>query len=143
MKGECLCGAVKFEIREPVPNIYQCHCSECRKATGSSANAATLVYMENFRWLDGEDKISSYRKQSGYRNDFCSVCGSSVPNTLWDTNLVWIPAGLLEESNELKIAVHIFMNSQAAWEKASNAAKKYAETPGIDAVNIILQRSSS
>ena len=40
MKGACLCGKVRFEILGEVPNLYQCHCSECRKATGTSANAA-------------------------------------------------------------------------------------------------------
>ncbi|WP_454106561.1 GFA family protein [Marinobacter sp. MBR-105] len=34
MKGECLCGNVKFAIEEEIRNFYQCHCSLCRKATG-------------------------------------------------------------------------------------------------------------
>lgn len=42
MKGECLFGSVKFEIDEEIRNLYQCHCSLCRKATGAAANAATL-----------------------------------------------------------------------------------------------------
>jgi hypothetical protein len=37
MKGECLCGDVEFEIKGDLPNLYQCHCSLCRKVTGSSA----------------------------------------------------------------------------------------------------------
>ncbi|PRY63410.1 hypothetical protein B0H98_1085 [Vreelandella songnenensis] len=43
MTGECLCGEVKFEIDGKLPNLYQCHCSLCRKTTGSTANAATFV----------------------------------------------------------------------------------------------------
>lgn len=36
MKGECLCGNVKFEIEEEIRNFYQCHCSLCRKVTGAA-----------------------------------------------------------------------------------------------------------
>ena len=82
MKGECLCGSVSFEIEGDLPNLYQCHCSLCRKATGSSANAATLVNEEHFRWLSGQSEIRSFQKPTGYRSDFCSVCGSPVPFNL-------------------------------------------------------------
>ncbi|MBY6193073.1 GFA family protein [Marinobacter hydrocarbonoclasticus] len=51
MKGECLCGSVKFEITEEIRNLYQCHCSLCRKATGAAANAATFVNEHAFRWF--------------------------------------------------------------------------------------------
>ncbi|MBW4980315.1 GFA family protein [Marinobacter adhaerens] len=121
MNGECLCGEVKFEIKGYLPNLYQCHCSLCRKVTGSSANAATLVTQKDFRWLSGQDKISSFQKPTGYRSDFCSVCGSPVPNQLRGMELVWVPAGLLEESFETAVAVnvHLHMGSAASWERDS------------------------
>ncbi|MEB4591355.1 FMN-binding negative transcriptional regulator [Candidatus Thiothrix sp. Deng01] len=44
MKGSCFCGSIAFEISGEIPDLYQCHCSECRKTTGAAANAAaTLV----------------------------------------------------------------------------------------------------
>lgn len=143
MKGECLCGTVVFEVVGEIPNLYQCHCSECRKATGSSANAATFVQADNFRWLSGEDKISSFRKDSGYRSDFCSVCGSPVPNPLWDTGKMWVPAGLLEETGDLAVRVHLYMSSRASWEQSARAAKEYAESPDIEVLNEALQRTSA
>ena len=59
MKGECLCGNVKFEIEEKIRNLYQCHCSLCRKAKGAAANAATFVQSSAFRWVSGERDIRS------------------------------------------------------------------------------------
>jgi hypothetical protein len=143
MKGQCLCGIVEFEVIGEIPYLYQCHCSECRKATGSSANAATFVTAENFKWISGEDKISSYRKPSGYRNDFCSVCGSTIPNPLRNTDKVWVPAGLLEESNDLKVAVHLYMGSRASWERTAQDAERYDESPGVDALNTALHPTSA
>ena len=129
MQGECLCGEVKFEIEGNIPNLYQCHCSLCRKATGSSANAATFVRQESFRWLFGADTISSFQKPTGYRSDFCSVCGSPVPNQLQGMELVWVPAGLLEESFEASVNVHLHLGSAASWERESGKCLRLEAGP--------------
>ncbi|MGD8421220.1 MAG: GFA family protein, partial [Gammaproteobacteria bacterium] len=58
MKGRCLCGEVAFELQEPVPNLYQCHCSLCRRVTGSAANAALRIPAAQFAWLAGREQIA-------------------------------------------------------------------------------------
>ena len=65
MHGSCLCGAITFEVSGSLPQLYQCHCSLCRKQGGATSNTATLVQAENFRWLSGESRISSYYKSTG------------------------------------------------------------------------------
>lgn len=94
--GQCLCGAVRFTLEVEPRYFYRCHCSLCRKQTGVGHNLATLVKADDFRWLAGQALISSWQKTSGYRNDFCSSCGSTVPNPLRQTPYVWIPLGLLD-----------------------------------------------
>ena len=141
MKGECLCGSVSFEIEGDLPNLYQCHCSLCRKATGSSANAATLVKEEHFRWLSGQSEIRSFQKPTGYRSDFCSVCGSPVPNQLKNTDLVWIPAGLLDGITQSKVAVHLHLASAATWEQESNNCLRLEASPdSLQCLNNALQK---
>jgi hypothetical protein len=73
LNGQCLCGAVKFLLRAMPSQIYQCHCSQCRKITGSSANASCIIAEENFEWQQGESNIASYIHESGYRSDFCKT----------------------------------------------------------------------
>lgn len=94
--GQCLCGAVRFSQEVEPRYFYRCHCSLCRKQTGVGHNLATLVKADEFRWLAGQALISSWQKPSGYRNDFCSSCGSTVPNPLRQTPYFWIPLGLLD-----------------------------------------------
>ncbi|WP_081960600.1 GFA family protein [Nitrincola sp. A-D6] len=143
MKGECLCGKVKFEIEGELPNLYQCHCSMCRKATGSSANAATFVKESNFHWISGQSKISTFQKPTGYRSDFCSVCGSSVPNMLRGTDFIWIPAGLLNGVVTSQISVHLHMTSSASWESESdNCIRLDAGPDSLESLNQALQRTS-
>jgi hypothetical protein len=119
MKGECLCGNVKFEIEEEIRNLYQCHCSLCRKVTGAAANAAAFVQATAFRWVSGEKDIRSYKKPTGFRSDLCSLCGSPVPNSLRGSGMVWIPAGLLDELVISRISAHLHTKSAAPWEQES------------------------
>lgn len=37
VRGSCLCGDVRFEVRMPAAWFQCCHCSRCRKKTGSAA----------------------------------------------------------------------------------------------------------
>ena len=131
MRGKCLCGAVEFEIIGTVPKLYQCHCSLCRKQGGSTSNTATVVASENFRWISGQERISSFVKPTGFRSDFCSICGSTVPNPLRNTPYVWVPAGLFEGSQVLEIAVHLYVGSRATWDTIALSGTLYETMPDM------------
>lgn len=143
MKGQCLCGEVKFEIDGELQNLYQCHCSLCRKTTGAAANAATFVPENTFRWVSGQKRITSFTKPSGFRSDFCSVCGSPVPNPLRNTDKFWIPAGLLDDDPYVAVSVHLHLDSAASWERDEVNCQRLPEGPsGLDSLNKALQRTS-
>lgn len=141
--GKCLCGQVEFKLSGALPDIYQCHCSLCRKVTGSSSNAAFVVSNEQFNWVRGQEQITSYIKESGYRSDFCSRCGSPVPNPLGGRPEYWIPVGLLEGHTHLKIGVHLYAGSKAEWDIIPTHQLQYPETPGLDALLKILRHTAS
>ncbi len=129
MRGKCLCGKIEFEIVGKVPNLYQCHCSLCRKQGGSSSNTATIVEKKNFNWLDGEEHISSWVKASGFCSDFCSKCGSPVPNPVRATPYFWVPAGLLDGEVNTSIAAHLCVGSKASWDIISSKGAQYEAMP--------------
>ena len=139
MQGECLCGSVKFEIDGEIRNLYQCHCSLCRKATGTAANAATFVQGKSFRWVSGQSEIRCYQKPSGFRSDFCSVCGSPVPNSLQGTEMVWVPAGLLSGLVTSRVSVHLHTESAASWEQESTRCVRLEGGPeSLESLNKLL-----
>jgi len=131
VRGKCLCGSIEFEVADSPRNLYQCHCSLCRKQSGSAANAAFIVSGDNLSWKTGEELISSYVKPTGFRSNFCSRCGSPVPNFIGKTAFVWVPAGLLEDPVSLKIALHLFVGSRASWEPKPTTGIQYEEMPAI------------
>lgn len=129
IRGKCLCGAVEFEVAGPMPRLYQCHCSLCRKQGGSISNTGAIVRLERVRWLAGKELVSSWVKPSGFRSDFCSKCGSPVPNPLRDTPYYWVPTGLFEGGEDLQIAVHLYVGSRAAWDTAPLEGAQFDSMP--------------
>ena len=140
MRGRCLCGEVEFEILGRLPKLYQCHCGLCRKQSGAASNAATIVGAQELCFLKGVESIRTWKKETGFRSDFCGICGSPVPNPLWDKPYYWVPAGLLEGALETTIAVHVRLGSKAGWDPKPVQGKLCAELPGLNEVLELIKR---
>ena len=75
--GSCLCGAVKHEVRGAFGAGYFCHCSRCRKATGSAFASSALVATKDFVVIEGDEALKSF-SVNGVHRVFCSHCGSPI-----------------------------------------------------------------
>ena len=42
-RGSCICGEVVFEVDGPFDRFLNCHCSRCRKATGTAHSCEVIV----------------------------------------------------------------------------------------------------
>ncbi|WP_445369983.1 GFA family protein (plasmid) [Methylomonas sp. HW2-6] len=143
MLGHCLCGQVEFEIVGESFKLYQCHCSLCRRQGGSLSNAATIVPNEKFRWLAGAEFISSWMKESGFRSDFCSICGSPVPNPLRNLPYIWVPTGLLEDNGDLQIVAQLCVAYKASWDPTILQGVCYDELPNLSEFISLLQAAKA
>ena len=111
--GRCLCGNVQYEIDGKISPIWLCHCSKCRKTTGSAFHPAALCRQANFEWQSGEEEISEYQMPSGYRTRFCRRCGSPVPSLLEESESMVLSAGSLDDDPKSRPLRHIFAASKA------------------------------
>ena len=82
--GSCLCGGVRYEVELPFLRANHCHCSLCRKHSGTFGLSQGRVPREQFRLLEGEELLHVYRPETGtVVKVFCSVCGSSLFGGHW------------------------------------------------------------
>jgi hypothetical protein len=56
--GSCLCGAVTFKVQGSFERFFLCHCSRCRKDTGSAHAANLFSTTARLEWLSCQDKAS-------------------------------------------------------------------------------------
>lgn len=115
--GSCLCGAVAYEIRPPFFFFQYCHCSRCRKFSGSAYAANIMVAEDQFCWTRGEDQLRRYEVPDAkyYCTTFCTVCGSSLPWRTRSGKAVLVPAGTLDEDPGATPECNIYWASRAPW----------------------------
>src|SRR3954470_20966307 len=82
LTGGCGCGAVRYEISAPLLSASYCHCTRCRRRTGTAASANARIAPGSLRIVQGEELVRSYVPPDGSPKDFCSQCGSA----LWSRN---------------------------------------------------------
>jgi hypothetical protein len=131
IRGSCLCGGIRFEA-DRVPLMTTCHCSKCRKSRGAAFSVTASVPLPEFRFLRGEDLIQTYQPPGGgYSPAFCRVCGSSAPWVAKERQLVFIPAGLLDDDPGVRPALHMFVASRAPWWEITDDLPQFEEwVPG-------------
>jgi hypothetical protein len=127
-RGRCLCGHISFEVRGDIRGVGQCHCSQCRKVSGTNGNAVFIVSNERFDWLGGESDTMKFSLPSGWSVLRCTTCGSPLPQS-HDGKNVWVIAGLMDDDLETDIKQHIFCGSRADWDRAASDAAEFEEWP--------------
>ncbi|MEJ2609999.1 MAG: GFA family protein [Candidatus Thiodiazotropha sp.] len=130
-KGSCLCGQVSYEIKGNLGIFQYCHCSRCRKFTGSAFAANLLVTPSDFRWLTGEQLVGRYElaEAKHFATCFCKNCGSSLPWLSQSGKAVIIPAGTLDEDPGIRPVQNIFTGSHADWYEEPHSLPEYEKMP--------------
>ncbi len=108
--GGCLCGAVRYEVRGPLRDVVNCHCSRCRRThghfgayTAAPSSALTLIERDGLRWYLAD----------GRERGFCANCGASLFWRSTGSEQISIAAGTLDTPTGLRTVLHIFTDGRA------------------------------
>lgn len=117
VKGGCLCGRVTFRVSGPFDAFHICHCSQCRRSTGSAHASNIFSSPDRLEWLTGTELVKRYDpEQPGIISKaFCTHCGSLVPYTSASSGRLIIPAGSLSEDPGIRPQDNIFWPDRADW----------------------------
>ena len=114
--GSCLCGAVRYTATGEARRFYHCHCSRCRKASGTG-HASNLFLQGTLSWDSGEEQVQTFKLPEAERftNTFCKTCGGRLPRFIEAAGMVFIPAGSLDQEPAISPQARIFVGSRANW----------------------------
>ncbi len=131
LKGSCLCGAIKYEVTGEPKRFWHCHCTRCRKATGTGHASNIFLQPASLKWLCGEDELRLFKvpEAARFTNAFCVTCGGRMPRQVKGTDAVIIPAGSLDNEAPLRPQGRIFYGSRAAWSCEADALPVHSEYP--------------
>ncbi|MDA0261297.1 MAG: GFA family protein [Proteobacteria bacterium] len=125
IQGSCLCGKVAYAITGPINRFTQCHCSRCRKATGTAFASNLFVDLDSLEWTRGADDVAHFNLPAAARfgTAFCKTCGSPLPHLLRTGTAYVIPAGALDEAPGIEPQQIIYWGSRAPWFVHTNTLK--------------------
>jgi hypothetical protein len=115
LTGRCNCGAVAFEITEPLISSTYCHCTRCQRRTGTGASANARVASEGFHILRGADRLRSWAPADGAEKFFCGDCGSAMfsrGNNAW----IGVRLGVIDGDPGIRPTAHQYVDYAAVWE---------------------------
>jgi hypothetical protein len=118
VRGSCLCGGVTFEVTLPFRRANHCHCSRCRKHSGTFGLTQGRVPRAQFRLLSGEELIRVFSPEGGKVKAFCGECGSSLFGGDWpDGEEISVRLGSLDADPQIRPQYHSFVGSRAPWDE--------------------------
>lgn len=123
LSGQCLCGAVRYEVSGPLSPPHACHCAQCRRQSGHHT-ATTHVRRQDFS-LTSDRGLKWYRSSALAERGFCAECGSSL---FWDDGGedVYLSMGSLDQPTGLTLASHIFVDEKADYYDMGDDLPKFA-----------------
>ena len=108
---------MRFEVTEPLVSASWCHCTRCRRRTGSSASPNARIAPGSLRILSGDELVRCYQPPDGFAKCFCSECGSQ----LWsrspdDPDVISIRMGAFDDDPGIRPMWHQYVAYAAPWD---------------------------
>jgi hypothetical protein len=112
--GTCACGTVRYSVPDEFRYAANCHCSVCRRATGSAFKPFAGIERDKFEVVDGEDSLMKVGGDVDW-DARCKACGSYLFSVVRDGRWIHVSMGTLVDTPSIRASEHLFVGSKAAW----------------------------
>jgi hypothetical protein len=126
LRGKCRCGAVRYEVADAFLYAANCHCSECRAATGSAFKSFAGIEKHKLEITDGLDDIAVFG-EAQLNDTRCAACGSFLFSVVRDGAYVHVSMGSLVDTPTIRPTEHIFVGSKAPWHEITDDLPQFDE----------------
>ena len=112
LAGRCLCGQVEYRVADAFAYALNCHCSNCRRATGSAFKAFAGIERARFTVTRGEQDLLVFGQPPAH-DGRCAQCGSLLFSVVREGTFVHVTLGTLTDAPTIRPSAHIFVGSKA------------------------------
>ena len=129
LTGGCLCGNVRYRVSAEPLWLCHCHCSRCRKHTGSPLATYVGFPAGRVTWLATEP--ARYRSSKDVERSFCSICGSTIGfHRVHETSLV---IGSFDAPEALHVTEmwtgHVWFENRIPWFDSADDWQRFGGFP--------------
>jgi hypothetical protein len=131
--GQCLCGAVRFEIDYPAFWAWHDHSAASRRAHGAAYATYVGSWRKRFRVTAGERDIARYEDgQTKSVRSFCRRCGTPlIYERARSRHMINIPRALFQSRTGRQPLYHIGIDERPDWTYAGEPLVPLKGFPGI------------
>lgn len=132
-QGGCLCGAVRYSCNGEPAMAGHCHCTDCRRSSGSGHSSHMAVPRATVS-LTG--KVSEYVSPSDSGNmvtrAFCPTCGAPVYSTnAAMPDLIFLRASSLDDLEVFQPQMVVYASRAASWDHMDPGLASFAVMPDM------------
>jgi hypothetical protein len=127
LSGQCLCGDVEYEVADAFAYALNCHCSQCRRTTGSAFKPLAGIERDRLRIKKGEANLLKYGDSEQAHDAHCGRCGSLLYSVVREGAFVHVALGTLVDEPGIRPSAHIFVGSKAPWYTITDDLPQYQE----------------
>jgi hypothetical protein len=122
--GRCYCGAVEYSVADAFLYAANCHCSNCRRTTGSAFKPFAGIERSKLAITKGADALMIFGGPDA-NNTHCGKCGSLLFSVVRDGAFVHVAMGTLVDDSSIRTTHHIFVGSKAPWRRITDGLPQY------------------
>lgn len=130
LKGQCTCGQLQYTVADEFRYALNCHCSQCRRSTGSAFKPFAGIEYDKLQLTQGTNNILFVgNKDQGNHDVRCATCGSLLYSVVQDGKMVHVTFGTLTDKPLIRPSAHIFVGSKAPWYTIFDDLPQHEEFP--------------
>lgn len=126
LTGTCMCRAVGYAVPDAFLYSLICHCSNCRRTTGSAFKPFAGIERHKFHLTRGADGLLIVGEENGH-DAHCRQCGSLLYSVVRAGAFVHVALGTLMDDPGIRPSAHIFVGSKAPWFTITDSLPQYRE----------------
>ncbi|MBN3814206.1 GFA family protein [Paraburkholderia sp. Ac-20347] len=129
LRGQCLCGAVRYRVYDAFGYAFNCHCSQCRRATGAAFKPFAGIERAQLRLEADQADVLIYGDPQAAHDIRCRRCGSLLYSVVREGAYVHVTMGTLVDAPTIRPQGHLFVGSKAPWHDITDTLPQYDAFP--------------
>jgi hypothetical protein len=118
---------MRYRVADAFEYALNCHCSNCRRATGSAFKPIAGIARSCLTLTNGAEAVLVFESPSGdWTSEHCGICGSLLYAVIRGGTFLHLAMGTLVDTPSIEPSAHVFVDSKAPWFTIADGLPQHA-----------------
>jgi hypothetical protein len=130
LTGQCLCGAIRYQLTGEPRHVAVCHCRDCRRSAGAPMVSWAMFPESALTLLQGQPK--TINSSGSAMRSFCPDCGTGLfyRNAVILPGIVDVQSATLDDPDALPPGIQIQVAERLHWMQQAHELPAFERFPG-------------